>query len=324
MRKLRYSAIVIALAVSLIYPKILAQGMLSTHEAVPTANSEAISHVLPSNTASPPESSAAQSWGVSRIEAPQAWQLTQEGKPVTVAVLDSGIAEDNQDLAGKVIANINFSSSPTGDDLYGHGTQIAGIIVAIAPRCQLMNVKVADDIGSCQPSVVARGIIWAAGHGADVINASLCVKSSPELEEAVNYAWSQGAILVAAAGNEGRSKPSYPAGYSNCLAVAALDEDDSLAMLSNHGDWVDMAAPGYHIPTISLEAQDIYSSGTSAAAAHVSGTAALVFSISQDTSGNGSMNDEVQRAIKNSCSPTTADGTGKGCVNAFQAVAQAL
>jgi thermitase len=261
---------------------------------------------------------------VSRIEAAQAWQLTTGAEPVIVAILDTGIDEDNQELGGKVIARVNFGNSPTSDDLYGHGTHMAGTIVAIAPECQLMNVKVCDDIGRCEASAVAEGIIWAADHGAEVINISLYVKSSPDLEEAVNYAWSQGCVLVAAAGNEGNSMPAYPAYYTNCLAVAATNENDSLALLSNYGDWVDVAAPGFNIYSTLPGNQYGYKSGTSVAAAHVSGEAALVFSVAEDSNGNGVINDEVRQAIENSCSPIGADGVGEGCINAFGAVTEAI
>ncbi len=266
----------------------------------------------------------AERWGVTKIEAPQAWQITRGKKSIVVAVLDTGINKDNRDLADRVVAEVNFTSSRTGDDLYGHGTHMAGTIVAIAPECRLMNVKVADDMGRCEPAVVARGIIWAVDHGASVINMSLAMIASPNLEEAINYAWSQGAIIIAAAGNKGGSEPSYPAYYVNCLAVAGTNKNNSLALLSSHGDWVDVAAPGFNIYSELPQNQYGYKTGTSAAGAHVSGVAALVFSVAQDSNGNGSVNDEVRWAIENSCTPIDADGVGQGLVNAFQAVAETI
>jgi len=259
-------------------------------------------------------------WGVSKIEAPQAWHIAKGDQPAIVAVLDTGIDEDNQDLADKLVAEVNFTDSPTSDDLCGHGTHMAGTIAAVAPQCQLMNVKVADDNGKCQPSLVAEGIIWAVDHGAEVINISLCMKSSPDLEEAVNYAWSQGAVIVAAAGNEGKSTPVYPAYYVDCLAVAATDETDSLALLSGHGDWVDVAAPGSNIYSELPHNRYGYKSGTSTAVAHVSGVAALAFSIAEDVNGNGLINDEVRQAIEDGCSPINAEGTGKGRINAQETI----
>lgn len=266
----------------------------------------------------------AQRWGIIRIAAPQAWQIAGVGQQIIVAVLDTGIAEDSQELASKVVAEVNFTESPTADDLYGHGTHMAGTIAAIAPKCQLMNVKVADDIGRCQPSVVAQGIKWAVNQGASVINISLTVEASPDLEEAVDYAWGQGALIIAAAGNDGKSTPVYPAYYTSCLAVAATGEDDSLALLSNNGDWVDVAAPGFDIYSELPHNQYGYKSGTSPAAAHISGVAALVFSVAEDNNGNGAVNDEVWQAIEDSCSPIGVDGVGNGRINAFEAVTAAI
>jgi len=270
------------------------------------------------------DSYLAERWGVSKIEAPQAWQITRGDQSIIVAVLDTGINKDNQDLADRVVAEVNFTDSPTSDDLYGHGTHMAGTIAAIAPECRLMNVKVADDVGKCEPSVVARGIIWAVDHGAKVINLSLSMIASPDLEEAVNYAWSQGAIIIAAAGNKGTSEPSYPAYYANCLAVAGTNENNSLALLSSYGDWVDVAAPGFNIYSELPQNQYGYKTGTSAAGAHVSGVAALVFCVAEDTNGNGAVNDEVRWAIENSCTSIAGDGMGQGLVNAFQAVTKTV
>lgn len=263
-------------------------------------------------------------WGISKIEAPQAWGITRGEVSVVVAVLDTGIDKDNQDLADRVVAEVNLSSSPTSDDVYGHGTHMAGTIAAVAPDCRLMNVKVADDTGKCEPSVVATGIIWAVDHGAEVINLSLAMGESADLEEAVNYAWNHGAILVAAAGNKGTSKPSYPAYYENCLAVAGTNENNSLALLSSYGDWVDVAAPGFNIYSELPGNQYGYKTGTSSAGAHVSGVAVLVFSVAEDVNGNGAVNDEVRWAIESSCTPIAVDGVGQGLVDAYQAVTKTI
>jgi len=322
MKRLKYSAIPLFLALA----ALLAHPEIAATEAIAVDNGDAISYVsykvayLPSESHLPSGSYLSQRWGVSRIEAPQAWHIAKGDQPIIVAVLDTGIDEGNQDLADKLVAEVNFTDSPTSNDLYGHGTHMAGTIAAIAPGCQLMNVKVADDAGKCQPSVVAEGIIWAVEHGAKVINISLCMKSSPDLEEAVNCAWRRGVVIVAAAGNEGKSTPIYPAYYANCLAVAATDESDSLALLSGHGDWVDVAAPGFNIYSELPHNQYGYKSGTSSAVAHVSGVAALVFSVAGDANGNDLINDEVRQAIEDGCSPINAEGMGKGRVNALETI----
>jgi thermitase len=332
MRRLRYLAIALTLVAlmlvaALVHSVLLARESVSAHSCSPVYqaaradNSDAPSY-SPSSQAmySLDDGCLAERWGVTRIEASRAWQITRGDQSIIVAVLDTGINKDNQDLAERVVAEVNFTDSPTSDDLYGHGTHMAGTIVAIAPECRLMNVKVADDMGRCEPSVLARGIVWAVDHGAEVISMSLAVAASADLEKAVNYAWSQGAVIIAAAGNKGGSEPSYPAYYANCLAVAGTDKNNSLALLSSHGDWVDVAAPGFNIYSELPQNQYGYKTGTSTAVAHVSGVAALVFSVAEDSNSNGAVSDEVRWAIENSCTPIAGDGVGQGLVNAFQAV----
>ena len=329
-KAVRYLAIAVIAACFLMHPAALAGEPVSTEPvslneagAILTNDTPSSSSSLePANSRS--DNTSRQDWGVNRIEAFQAYQMAQEGKSITVAVLDTGIDEDNQALCSNLITSINFANSSTNADLYGHGTHMAGIITAVAPSCQLINVKVADDRGRVQTAAVAEGIVWAVDHGAEVINVSLSVGPSPDLEKAVDYAWNNGALVVAAAGNEGKTDPSYPASYENCLAVAAIDESGYLALLSNHGDWVDVAAPGHDIYSTLPNNQYGYKSGTSPAAAHVSGTAALVFSMAWDINGNGFVNDEARQAIESTCSPTLAEGTGKGCIDAFKAVKLAI
>jgi thermitase len=337
MRNLKYYLAIALTLVEVILVAALVHGVLLARESASVYSYSPVYYETPADNSDPSsygdslqatysvdDSYLAEGWGITKIEAPQAWQITRGDSSIIVAVLDTGIDKDNQDLADRVVAEVNFSDSPTSDDLYGHGTHMAGTIAAIAPECRLMNVKVADDMGKCKPSVVARGIIWAVDHGAKVITLSLSMTASPDLEEAVNYAWSQGAIIVAAAGNKGTSEPSYPAYYDDCLAVAGTNENNSLALLSSYGDWVDVAAPGFNIYSELPQNQYGYKTGTSAAAAHVSGVAALVFSVAEDTNSNSVVNDEVRWAIENSCTPIAGDGMGHGLVNAFQAVTEAV
>jgi len=274
-------------------------------------------------------------WALAKIQAPDAWQITSGGQDILIAVLDTGIDQTHIDLAGKVIANINFTQSPTVDDVNGHGTHIAGIIGAIANNssgiaglaysCSLMNVKVADDIGFCNAEEVAKGIIWAVDNGAKVINMSLTfVKPNQALEDAVNYAWRKGAVLVCAAGNDGGSTPVYPASSANCLAITSTNSDDLLGQLAKHGDWVDVAAPGVNIYSTLPDNSFGYKSGTSMAAAYIAGVAGLLFSVASDTNGNGLLNDEVRNMIESSCDEIGTLDIAKGRVNALRAVRQAI
>jgi thermitase len=271
-------------------------------------------------------------WALERIHAlPSTWRV-DSGAPVLVAVLDTGIDKNHEDLSGRVVAEVDLSDSPTAADVYGHGTPIAGIIAAdvdnglgivgLAPECLLINVKVADDDGRCQLSALAAGIVWAVDYGASVINISIEIReSTPDLVKAINYAWNKGALVIAAAGNDGNSLPVYPAACENCLAVTAIQENGTLAPLANYGDWVDVAAPGMDIYSTLPGNRYGYKHGTSFATAYVSGLAAVLFSLATDTSGDGKLNDEVRRAIEAGCDALGIAGTGNGTINVAASVA---
>jgi thermitase len=274
-----------------------------------------------------------QQWALNRIQALELRQIATKNDSIIVAILDTGIDKYHEDLIGTVITEINFTETNTPHDVNGHGTHVAGIIAAIsdngkgivgiAPGVRLMNVKVADDKGLCNALDIARGIIWAVDNGAKVINISLEVAESSEvLEDAVEYAWKHGVLVVTAAGNDGNDVPVYPAGYDNTLAVAALTMEDYLAPLSNYGDWVDVSAPGLNIFSTLPANKYGYKTGTSFAAAYVSGVAAMLFNIASDTNGNGQVNDEVRAAIETGCQEIGISDCGKGRLDAAGAITQ--
>ncbi len=181
----------------------------------------------------------------------------------------------------------------------GHGTHVSGIaaaatnngagIAGLARGARIMPVKVLDQYGNGWYSDIAAGIVYAANNGARIINLSLGGSTdSQTLRAAVDYARSRGALVVSAAGNKGLPLVYYPAAYEPVLAVAATDQSDQRASFSNYGPQVDLAAPGQDIYSTWCR-QDIYAglcqgsyyfvkSGTSMAAPHVSGVAALVWS----------------------------------------------
>jgi thermitase len=270
-------------------------------------------------------------WGMVRIRAPQAWDVTTGSPAISIAILDTGVDQDHPDLADKVISNVNFSNSATADDIDGHGTHVAGIAAAITNNgigvaglgygSTIMNVKVLGDTGSGSYSWLASGIVWAADNGADVINMSLGGSSaSATLEAAINHAWAKGVVVVAAAGNNGNSAPFYPAYYTNCIAVAGTDSLDRLAGWSNYGNWIDVAAPGVSIVSTLVNNRYGVKSGTSMASPHVAGLAALVFTVATDTNGNGRLNDEVRATIQDNCDDIGVSGIGSGLINAYKAV----
>ena len=257
-------------------------------------------------------------WGLPDIKALESWEVTSGNPDVKIAILDSGIDIDHPDLASKVVVSVNFTNSPTVYDILGHGTHVAGIAAAVTNNsigiagtgynCNLMNVKVANDRGESSSSWLAQGIIWAADNGADVINLSLVGgRFCSTVRSAVNYAWNKGVVLVASAGNNRSSMPIFPAAFPNCIAVAATDENDSLAFFSNFGDWVDVAAPGTYIYSTMPNNNYKYYSGTSMSAPFVSGLAGLLFTTALDPkintitdfNENGRVNDEIRYVIEN-------------------------
>lgn len=280
---------------------------------------------------SPDDPYFSQEWGLTKVDAPGAWGITTGNANISIAILDTGIDVSHPDLATKVLSNIDFTGSTTVNDIYGHGTHVAGIAAAstnngigvagLGYNSTLINVKVLGDNGYGYYSWIAQGIIWAADNGAKVINLSLGGSSaSSTLEAAVNYAWSRGAVIVAAAGNNGSSSPFYPAYYAKVIAVAATDSSDSLASWSDRGDWVDVAAPGVSIYSTLINNGYGYKSGTSMASPHVAGLAALVFTVVADSNGDGLLNDEVRSRIQATCANIGISGIGSGRINAYRAV----
>jgi thermitase len=269
----------------------------------------------------PNDPSYSKQWGLPKIHAPLAWDITIGDPEVVIAILDTGIDDNHEDLASKIVLRKNFTTSPTDDDLFGHGTHCAGIAAAITNNkigvagngfnCSLMSGKVLGDDGSGQYSWVAKGIIWAAFKKAKVISMSLSGTSpNTMLEKAVNFAWNRGVVIVAAAGNAGNSTPNYPAYYENCIAVAATDQNDDKASFSTYGKWVDVAAPGVDIfSTLPNHPNQLglnygYLSGTSMATPFVAGLAGLVW-----TTGWGTDNVSVRRRIESTCEAIPGTGT---------------
>ncbi|HSP74156.1 MAG TPA: S8 family serine peptidase [Gaiellaceae bacterium] len=161
-------------------------------------------------------------------------------------MVDTGVQADHPALQGRVLAGYDFvNDDGDASDDNGHGTAVAGIIASACSPCRILPVKVLAANGTGDWGAVAGGIGWAADHGAQVIDLSLGAARAPGvLAAAVSYALAKGVIVVAAAGDDGRNEPFYPAAYSGVVSVAGIDQNGARYPWSNFGAWVTVAAPG--------------------------------------------------------------------------------
>lgn len=232
-------------------------------------------------------------WALGVIEAPQAWPLIPQNTPIVViAVLDTGICAAHPDMVGRVLAGWDFvegDSNPQDD--HGHGCSVSGVIAAntnngigiagAAPNARIMPLRVLDANGNGFSSNIAAAIIYAANNGAHIINMSLGgPEASVTINNAIDYAISQGVMVVVAAGNTGGSV-QHPAAYAPSIAVASINSSLQLSSFSSFGPEVDLLAPGEFILTITKSGGYAYNSGTSFAAPYVSAIAAVEMAFGQ-------------------------------------------
>lgn len=226
------------------------------------------------------------------VRLPQAWDRTKGSTTQVIAVVDTGVNVAHEDLVGRTVGGLNAitnvaTAATTSTDDNGHGTMVAGIaaantgngigIAGAAWTARVMPIKALDSDGWGWDSDIAQGVVWAADHGAKVINLSVGGPgNNPVLSDAVKYATGKGSVIVAAAGNDGDDTPQFPAAYPEVIAVGATDTAGRLTDFSTHGDWVDVAAPGFGIVAPGLGQDYFYVDGTSFSSPLVAGTAALV------------------------------------------------
>ncbi|MCR3750306.1 Serine protease, subtilisin family [Lentzea californiensis] len=278
-----------------------------------------------------------------QIGAPQAWQQGFTGSGATVAVLDTGIDTTHPDLQGAVVEEKNFTPAATTDDKFGHGTHVASTITGdgrykgIAPDARLFNGKVLDDNGGGSESGVIEGMEWAASK-ADVVNMSLGTNAPSDgtdlVSQAVNRLTAEhGALFVVSAGNSGGPVAS-PAAADAALTVGAVDRTDKLADFSSRGPRVgdgaikpDITAPGVDI--VAAKAKNgvigtpvgeghVSLSGTSMAAPHVAGAAAILAAKNPAWSAQ-----DIKTTLMNSAKPYADSGVfdqGAGRVDVARAV----
>ncbi|MDO8511577.1 MAG: S8 family peptidase [Nanoarchaeota archaeon] len=252
-------------------------------------------------------------WGVDKVDA----ELSNNtGLGVTVCVVDTGIDKDHPDLQANIVGGKNFVAkgatidSTKWDDDNGHGTHVAGTIAAVdntigvvgvAPSASLLAAKVLNRQGSGYLSDVIAGIDYCVQSGAKVVSMSLGSSSDVQaFHNAVDAAYADGVLLVAAAGNDYGGAVSYPAAYDSVVAVSATDSNNNLASFSNVGPEVELAAPGVSILSTYKDGGYATLSGTSMATPHVSGVAALAIQANPLMS-----NVEVRALLQN-----TADDLG--------------
>lgn len=264
--------------------------------------------------------SALVTWNIKRIKAPAAWTITR-GKSIKVAIIDTGIAaHPNLRLAG----GKNTINGRSFADDNGHGTHVAGIIAAIgiagkitgtAPAVKLYAVKALDKNGSGFVSDIIEGINWCINNRMHVINMSFGIlgsQSSNTLHNTIKRAAKQGIVIVASAGNSGSSsgKIDEPASFTETIAVAASTRLNKIASFSSRGRGIGLSAPGVNILSTWLNGKYIKLSGTSMAAPHVSGGAALLLAGKPGLSPNAVKTRLRNRALKLKNYSSLAQGAG--------------
>jgi subtilisin family serine protease len=245
------------------------------------------------------------------------------GRNVLVAVIDSGIDTAHPDLAGAVAASFDVLGP---HEAHFHGTAMAGAIAArgqligVAPRVRLLAVRALNAQGEGTTASIADGIDWAVGRGARVLNLSFAGPHDPLLQQHLAAAHGRRVVLIAAAGNAGpTSAPLYPAADAHVIAVTATDADDRLFAQANRGRHIAVAAPGVDILEPAPNGSVQLISGTSIAAAHVSGVAALIIELAPSLGP-----DEVRTILMRSAVVLSLqeakDHTGAGLADAFRAI----
>jgi thermitase len=236
-------------------------------------------------------------YSLNRMRVRDAWSVTT-GASNVIAVLDTGVQFNHPDLTGRLLTGYDFVNSDTNaSDDNGHGTWVSGIIAArandgwgiagISWSDKILPVKIMNANGSGMTSNLVAGIRWAADHGAKVINMSIGgYPASTSVQDAVNYAWGKGVVLVGAAGNNRREETHYPASHDHVISVSATQADDEFTNWSSFGPKVDVSAPGGSVLTTNCEkarssscmyyGEHIIISGTSFATPNTAGVVALL------------------------------------------------
>jgi subtilisin family serine protease len=265
-------------------------------------------------------------YALAKLRLPQAHQLST-GENVRIAVIDSGIDAAHPEIAGMVARS--FDAIASGQGPHSHGTAMAGAIIAraqltgVAPAARILAIRAFDGSGAGSEGTtltIMRSIDWAVAHGARVLNMSFAGPHDPQIASALAAARRKGVVLVAAAGNAGpRSPPLFPAADPNVIAVTATDAEDKVLRAANRGRHIALAAPGVDILAPAPGARYQITSGTSIAAAHVSGVVALLLARKP-----GLGPDAVRKVLLSSAADLGPKGRddqfGAGLADAYRAI----
>lgn len=260
-----------------------------------------------------------------QIRARDAWPIA-DGSGITVAVIDTGIDATHPVFTHITrgydwVGNDPNPSEVSGGPAYGHGTMVAGIIVAVAPGATIMPLRVFRPDGTGDAADVADAIVYATDHGADIINMSFGLSEiSAAIQRSILYAWIRGVALIGSAGNANSSLVQFPANdLAHVVSVAAVNGQDNKADFSNYGNYVDVCAPGTNIHSAYPGGQFAVGGGTSHATAFVSGEMALVLS-----EGGGWARSAIENSAVNidALNPGYRNQLGKGRIDALAAVSQ--
>jgi subtilisin family serine protease len=252
------------------------------------------------------------------------------GSRIRVALIDSGVDPSHPDLAGAVVASFDALADEAAP--HSHGTGMAGAIAAhrtllgVAPRVGLLAVRAFGSSNNNPEGTtfaIIKGLDWAAEQGARVINMSFAGPIDPRLHDAIGKADRRGIVLIAAAGNAGKdSPPLYPAADASVIAVTATDAEDAVFTGANRGPYIAVAAPGVDVLVPAPGGTYQITTGTSVAAAEVSGVAALLIERNPALRPH-----EVRRILMRTATTLGPKGRspdfGAGLVNAFRAVSAA-
>lgn len=302
----------------------------------------------------PNDPSYGSQWGLSIIGASTAWNYFSSGSNIIIAIVDDAVERTHPDLSPNLWVNDDpagggdndgngYVDDTNGWDVgsndnnpnppnssYDHGTHVAGIssarsnnsvgVASIGFSCKLMCIK-----ATTTPTAITNGydgIVYAAANGAHVINMSWGGPTFTTTgQNVVNYAWDQGCILVAAAGNDNVSSQFYPAAYTNVISVASTSNSDAKSSFSNYGSWIDISAPGSNIYSTTVGATYGNKSGTSMASPMVAGLVGLMKSLNPGMTRTDLINCLYTTATNiNAQNPGYIGQLGAGRINAANAM----